>query len=193
MIDTPGLINRGQLTSRLTPEELRDVIPTKPINAVTLRVMEGKCVMIGCLATIELVEGRPFFFTFFVSNNIKLHPTDATRASEFAEKHIGNLIFPPSTVERLAELGPFESKEFEIEGDSWKKSLNDIVIAGLGWVAITGTGVCRVKVTVPVGTSVGLRSSLMPFEASHSTVKFTGGRIEKKSRRTGSKGYGWRA
>ena len=36
MIDTPGLINRGQLTSRLTPEELREVIythtPTHPLT-----------------------------------------------------------------------------------------------------------------------------------------------------------------
>jgi hypothetical protein len=35
-----GLINKGQLTSRLTTEELRMVIPTKPINAVTLRMSE---------------------------------------------------------------------------------------------------------------------------------------------------------
>jgi ribosome biogenesis GTPase A len=80
MIDTPGLLNVGQLTSKLTTAELRQVIPVKPINAVTLRVQEGKCVLLGGLATIELLEGRPFFFTFFVSNEVKLHPTDATRA-----------------------------------------------------------------------------------------------------------------
>jgi ribosome biogenesis GTPase A len=193
MIDTPGLINRGQLTSKLTPEELRDVIPTKPINAITLRVTEGKCVLIGGLATIELVEGLPFFFTFFISNNIKLHPTDSERAHDFVDRHIGSLIFPPATKERLADLGPFESHEMVVEGDSWKHSLTDIVIAGLGWIAVTGTGKCKVKVTVPTGTGVTLRSSLMPFEASHSTAKFTGGRIEKKSKRSGSKSYGWRA
>lgn len=187
------MINRGQLTSRLTPEELRDVIPVKPINAVTLRVSEGKTVMVGGLATVELLEGRPFFFTFFVSNCIKLHPTDSRRVAEFTEKHIGKLLFPPATKERLEALGPFESQDFEIEGDGWKHSISDIVIAGLGWVAITGSGRCKVRVTVPVGTGVTLRPSLLPFEASHSTAKFTGGRIEKKSRKSGSKTYGWRA
>ena len=113
--------------------------------------------------------------------------------SEFTEKHIGSLIFPPASLERLNEIGPFESKEFIVEGDSWKKSMHDIVIAGLGWVAITGTGKCKVKVTVPVGTAVELRNSLMPFEATHTTATFTGGRIEKKSRRAGGKNYGWRA
>ena len=171
--------------------------------------------MIGGLATIELSEvkiashyftsemlfiiefflfkknqGRPFFFTFFVSNNIKLHPTDGLKVSEFTEKHIGSLVFPPATKERLNELGPFETREFIVEGDSWKKSMQDIVIAGLGWVAVTGTGTCKVKVTVPSGTFVGVRPSLMPFEAPRTTVSFTGGRIEKKSKRPGAKGYG---
>merc|ERR1711871_488854 len=115
MIDTPGLLNRGQLTSRLTPEELKAVIPSKPINAITLRVTEGKCVMIGALATIELLEGKPFFFTFFVSNGIKLHPTDTSRIEEFSVKHAGSLIFPPSSPKRVDELGPYESLEIDVE------------------------------------------------------------------------------
>jgi ribosome biogenesis GTPase A len=56
MIDTPGLINPNQLTARLTTNELKKVIPIKPINAVTLRIAEGKCVMIGGLAIIKLLE-----------------------------------------------------------------------------------------------------------------------------------------
>jgi ribosome biogenesis GTPase A len=56
MIDTPGLINKGQLTSRLTLEELKQVIPIKPINAITLRVTEGKCILLGALAKVELLD-----------------------------------------------------------------------------------------------------------------------------------------
>ena len=81
-----------------------------------------------------------------------------------------------------------------MEGDAWKKASADIVIAGLGWISITGPGVCRVKVSVPEGTSVGLRTPLLPFEASHTTAKFTGGRIQKRSKKGGdSKSYGWRS
>ena len=92
----------------MTTAELRQVIPAKPINAVTLRVSEGKCVLLGGLATVELMEGRPFFFTFFVSNEVKLHPTDATRALEFVQKHAGGLVTPPASPQRLEELGPFK-------------------------------------------------------------------------------------
>jgi hypothetical protein len=92
-------------------------------------------------------------------------------------------------------LGPFETVEFTLQNDSWKKSNNDIVIAGLGWISITGTGECKVSVTVPKGTSVDIRRALLPYEASHSTVSFTGGKLLKKSRKPGSAGkaYGWRA
>ena len=54
--DTPGLINKGQLTSRLTPSELRSVIPKKRVKHITLRVEQGRVVMMGGLARIEHME-----------------------------------------------------------------------------------------------------------------------------------------
>ena len=194
MIDTPGLLNNGQLTTKLTTDELRQVIPVTPINPVTLRVTEGKTVLIGGLAKIEMMEGLPFFVTFFVSNEIRLHPTSSEKANDPAwlEKHCGDLISPPSSAERLAELGPMESQEFEVHGDSWKSAATDLVISGLGWVSITGTGPCKIKVTAPQGTTMSQREALLPYEASHSTAKFTGGKIQKRSRKQGQS-YGWRA
>ena len=59
VIDTPGLLNPGQLTAKLTTAELRQIVPSKPINAVTLRLQEGKCVLVGGLATVTLEEVRP--------------------------------------------------------------------------------------------------------------------------------------
>lgn len=196
MIDTPGLINKGQLTARLTADELKKVIPKTQVNAITLRVAEGKAVLLGGLAKVELLEGKPFYFTFYISNDVKLHFTDSSKADEFVEKHIGELLFPPNNVERYRELGPFESKTFDIEGDSWKKSNTDIVIAGLGWISVTGPGIAKVKVTIPKGTKLGTRPALLPFDATFTTAKFTGGRLLKKSKRIGpnaTKSYGWRA
>lgn len=194
MIDTPGLINRGQLTAKLTPAELRDVIPRKAITAVTLRLEEDRCILMGGLAKIELVSGKSFHCTFFISNEIKLHSTLSSKASDFVEKHIGSLIFPPASAERVAEIGPMISKEYDIHGIGWDKSCNDLVIAGLGWISITGAGSCRVRVTVPEGTVTALRPPLLPFEAKFTTAKFTGGRLLKKSRKPGTgSSSGWRA
>lgn len=62
------------------------------------------------------------------------------------------------------------------------------MIAGLGWVSITGSGECRVKVTVPSGTSVSTREALLPYEVAGSTASFTGGRIDKKAKKSSSGG-----
>jgi 30S ribosome assembly GTPase len=63
MVDTPGLLQRGQLTSKLTTEELKQVIPSSQIQPSTLRVTEGKCVLLGGLAKVELLEVQSYWRT----------------------------------------------------------------------------------------------------------------------------------
>ena len=204
-IDTPGLLNKSQLTTyAVTTDELQYVIPRTPINRITHRLREGKVVLIGGYSRVELMEGKPFFFTFFVSNEMKLHPTDRTRSDEIITKHIGSMLFPPHSTERIEEIGPLEDHYFEISGDSWTKGT-----AGLGWVCITGPGLAKVKVSAPKGVSVTIRKPLLPYEAWQSTASFSGGRwLQKQSPgntkniknkyNTGkktdvSRPYGWRA
>ena len=81
-----------------------------------------------------------------------------------------------------------------MEGEGWLKSSSDIVIAGLGWVAVTGVGPLKVRVTVPNGTAVGVREALLPFESGRSTATFTGGRIlQRTNRRSARSTAGWKA
>jgi ribosome biogenesis GTPase A len=56
VFDTPGLMNKGQLTALLTAKELNDVIPDKPIHPVTLRLDEGRCALIGGIAKVEMIQ-----------------------------------------------------------------------------------------------------------------------------------------
>ncbi|KAG5175010.1 P-loop containing nucleoside triphosphate hydrolase protein [Tribonema minus] len=185
LYDTPGLILPHQLTSRLTPEELKSVIPAKAVEHVTLRLTEGKAVLVGGLARIELVSGKPFLFTFFVSNEVKLHMTDAARVDEFIDKHMGSkLLFPPFSKERYQELGPMVSSEFTVVGEGWRRAGPDIVLSGLGWISVTGAGECAVKVTAPKDILVLTRDPLMPFEAWDTTSTFTGTRTVKRGKKT---------
>jgi hypothetical protein len=187
LYDTPGLLVNGTLTQLLTPEELKMVVPKKKVEPITFRVASGKCVLVGGLAKIEVVgDSKPFLFTFFCANDIKLHPTDSTRADDYIAKHIGTLLTPPLEPgpERLEQLGEFESHVVEIEGAGWKEAAADISLCGLGWVAVTGSGTAQVKINVPRGIGVSVRPPLMPYDIWEVAAKYTGGRAVRKSSKT---------
>lgn len=131
-------------------------------------------------------DSRPFLFTFFVANEIKLHPTDSSRADEFRQKHAGEMLTPPLEPgpERLEEIGEFESHVVEIEGAGWKEAAADITLTGLGWVAVTGAGSVQVKISVPKGIGVSIRPPLMPFDVWEVAAKYTGGKAVRKSTRS---------
>jgi len=187
--DTPGLLIPGSLTERLTPEELKVVVPKKQVEPVTFRVPSGKCVLVGGLAKIELIgDSKPFLFTFFVANEIKLHPTDSSKADDFTATHVGKMLKPPLEhgVERMKEIGEFEYHEIDIQGDGWKQAAADITLRGLGWVAVTGAGTAKVRIGIPKGIGVSVRPPLMPFDVWEATAKYTGGRAVRKSSKSRS-------
>ncbi|KAL7487413.1 hypothetical protein ACHAW6_013018 [Cyclotella cf. meneghiniana] len=189
LYDTPGLLIPGSLTDRLTPEELKIVVPKKQVEPITFRVASGKCVLVGGLAKIELIgDSKPFLFTFFVANDIKLHPTDSAKADDFIDKHVGTLLKPPVEPgrERMTEIGEFEYHEIDIQGSGWKEAAADITLRGLGWVAVTGAGTAKVRIGVPKGIGVSVRPPLMPFDVWEATAKYTGGRAVRKSSKSRS-------
>jgi ribosome biogenesis GTPase A len=184
LYDTPGLLVPGCLTERLTPEELKIVVPKKQIEPITFRIASGKCCLVGGLAKIELIgDCKPFLFTFFVANEIKLHMTDSERADEVIANHVGKMLTPPLEPgpQRVAEIGEFEYHEIDVEGEGWKKAAADITLRGLGWVAVTGAGVAKVRIGVPKGIGITVRPPLMPFDVWEATAKYTGGRAVRKS------------
>lgn len=67
-----------------------------------------------CNQTLLPSQGRPFFFTFFVSNDVKLHSTTAEKADEIVQKHLGTLLLPPASVERYNEIGPYVTQDLEV-------------------------------------------------------------------------------
>lgn len=177
LYDTPGIIMKHQLTNSLSAPELRAVLPARSVERVTLRLGEGKALFLGGLARIEVVEGRPFFFTAFVSSDVKVHPGRVEDADEFTIAHVGELLTPPYEADRLEELGEWTSKEFTAEGDGWQRACVDIVLSGLGWVAVTGAGNVRLRVCTPKGVGIFTRDSLMPFEVKVSGAsRYTGTR-----------------
>ena len=184
LFDTPGVMLSHQITSRLTQEELKAVVPQSRVDHVTLRLAPGKSLMLGGLARIDVLDGMPFFFTAFVSNDVKVHPTDTSKVEDLLRNRVGDIISPPESPERYEQLAPFGSHVVEVRGEGWKRAARDVVLGGLGWVCLTGAGAVKLRITVPKGVRVGLRDPLMPFEAMSTTARYTGTR----SRKAGGKG-----
>ena len=188
LFDTPGLIVPTQLTNRLEMQELAAVLPQKRVEHVTYRVNPGSCVHLGGLACLELVDqpgAKAFFMTIFVSNQVSLHVGKADKAKDFRLKHVGGMISPPFTAERIEEMGGLVPTVHASEGDSWTTACMDVVVSGLGWVALTGLGPVAVRTWAPPGVEIIHRDPLMPFEARTSTESYTGGGSKHgSSRRT---------
>jgi hypothetical protein len=88
--------------------------------------------------------------------------------------------------ERIAELGEFEEHILNIQGMGWKEAAADISLTGLGWVAVTGPGDAKIKISVPKGIGVLVRPPLMPFDVWEVASKYTGGRAVRKTSKSAS-------
>ena len=126
---------------------------------------------------------KPFLFTFFVANQVKLHPTDVSKADDFVANHAGEMLTPPLAPgpERMKQLGEFETHVVEIKGRGWKEAAADITLTGLGWVAVTGAGTAMVEISIPKGIGVQVRPPLMPFDMWEVTARYTGSKAVRKS------------
>lgn len=134
--------------------------------------------MVGGLARVGIIsDSKPFLLTFFVANDIKLHPTDSDKADHIIEKHTGKMLTPP--LEKREKI-KWENHDIEIDGAGWKEAAADITLRGLGWVAVTGAGKANVRVTVPKGIGVAVRPPLMPFDVWEVASRYTGGKAIRK-------------
>jgi hypothetical protein len=161
----------------------------RKVEPITFRVSSGKCVLVGGLAKIEVIgDSKPFLFTFFVANEVKLHPTDSNRADEFIKKHAGVMLTPPLEPgpERMEQLGEFDSHVIDIEGTGWKEAAADISLTGLGWIAVTGAGSVQVRISVPKGIGIAVRPPLMPFDIWEVAARYTGSKAVRKTTKTKS-------
>lgn len=173
--DTPGVMVKDHLWSKLDPQELESILPKESIKPVTYRLAENHTIMLGSCVTITLTTGRPFFFTIFSSKEITVHVTENHRVQDLINNHAGKLIMPPFHINKLKEFSITDEKyPFKLRGDGWMRSSHDIVFPGLGWVAITGVGEIDLSVQCMEGMKPVLRSPLLPFESQTSIKKYHG-------------------
>ncbi len=79
IIDTPGLVDRGNIVNYVESEVLKKITPRKEIKPKTFQIKEGQCLIIGDLLRVDYQEGFKNSFTVFMSNDLKVKRYNAKK------------------------------------------------------------------------------------------------------------------
>lgn len=172
--DTPGIFTPGSYHNILSMKELNAVIPQKfKYQRLTFNMPEGRSVVFGGLAQVNMVAGRPCQATCFCSRWVTLHRIFTFNSDRAREVWIPmKRLKPPFDLERVEELQPWIPRRFTVQGRGWNEACGDIVIHGLGWISITTCGPVTLEVMVPPRVEVTWRRDpIMPYEAKWTGVR----------------------
>ena len=152
LIDTPGIIQSGQIAHKLQPEELKYAIPQKEIKPKTYQLNEGQTLFVGGLVRLDIVKkdtDNRVGITSYFENNLYLHRTKTINANNIYQKHVGELLKPPTN-----------KVDFDLVAHKFiTKEKSDLVIEGLGWFTLP-KGIQATVWSFP-GVNVLIRTALI--------------------------------
>lgn len=132
LIDTPGLVDNGNILNFLESKELKNIIPKKEIKPKVYQMKANQCLVIDDLVRIDYFGNDKNSFIVYASNNLKVKRYNATKCTLLKEKN-----------KKTYDMNHYE----------------DIVINGLGFVKITDK--CQVDVYIDQKVDVYTRKSLI--------------------------------
>lgn len=91
LIDTPGLIDRGNIVNYVDPLLLKKINPKKEIKPKTYQIKKGQCLIIGGLIRVDYQEGGKNSFTVFMSNDLKVQRFNMSRQQALKDLHPNEL------------------------------------------------------------------------------------------------------
>ncbi|WP_156291135.1 ribosome biogenesis GTPase YqeH [Oceanobacillus salinisoli] len=154
LIDTPGIVNRQQISHYISEEDMKLVTPKNEIKPRVYQLNSNQTLFFGGLARLDFIKGDRQSFVCYFSNMLPIHRTKLDNADNLYENHVGEMLSPPNekTLEILPEL---TESTFKITNEK-----TDIVFPGLGWVSILGEDT-TVRAYSPKGVAVSVRKSLI--------------------------------
>lgn len=125
LIDTPGLVDRGNIANYVDNSMLKRLIHKKEMKPRTFQVRKGQCLVIDNICRIDYQEGDRNSFTLYIPNGLKVKKMNATR-----QKIMQDL----------------SKTTYEL------KYREDVVINGLGWIKVVEKGVVDIYIDKNIET-----------------------------------------
>lgn len=129
LVDTPGIIHQHQMAHVLPAQALKLVSPQKEIKPRTYQLSDGQTIFLGGIGRFDYLKGPKVGVVAYFDNNLNLHRTKLANAEAFYEKHLGDILTPP-TAETKGQIPPLERFEFSTDEKT------DLVFEGLGWITV---------------------------------------------------------
>ena len=107
LIDTPGLLDEGDISNNIDSKTLKKIIPTKEIKPITYQIKYKQTIFIDNLVRLELANSNNI--TIYISNNLNVK----------------------RVYKETKELKNLKKFDLDVNCD------NDIVIQGLGFIKFT--------------------------------------------------------
>lgn len=128
LIDTPGIINTSDITTKFDKEIIDILIPKKEIKVRTYQLQEGQTLFLSGFCQLDYLKGETHGFSIYISNEINIHRTKYTNAEKIRKNNLGKKILSPPDKSELEHLN-FKTLEIRITQNN-----TDLVIEGLGWI-----------------------------------------------------------
>jgi ribosome biogenesis GTPase YqeH len=132
LIDTPGLIDEGNIINKADYTTLKRIIPKKEIKPRVIQMEKEQSIVIDNVLRIDYVEGEKNSFTVFISNEVGIERVNY------------------KTNDKLKKN---EKKEIKVNQNE------DIVINGLCWIKVIKEA--RINVYLPAHIAIYTRKSLV--------------------------------
>ncbi|KAJ9566341.1 hypothetical protein OSB04_002307 [Centaurea solstitialis] len=176
MYDTPGLLHPYLMSMRLNERSKRWLKYARNyvLERIELRqallstfyvgiLQQGQAIHVGGLMRLDLNQAsvQTIYVTVWASPNVSLHLGKIENAEEIWNNHAGIRLQPPVGVDRVSELGKWESREIKVSGASWDVNSIDLSAAGLGWFSLGLKGEATLTLWTFDGIEITTREPLV--------------------------------
>mgnify|MGYP003290887524 CR=1 FL=1 len=147
--ELPGISQSTSAVGKLEKDVVKQIVPKKNVKVVQRSMVPGDALMIGSIASFEVIKGKPTNYRFYSAEGVETKKVSLKKLDEtISENNVRRFLRPVS--ERLVSFLDYDLFEYAMEND---KKWHDIAIEGLGWLSFVALGQI-IRVRLPKGVAV---------------------------------------